>query len=56
VHQNNYRLQLIACLTESFTYTRGWIGGEAFEAAAAAHIDRVPPSSWTLDAYPRDFP
>ena len=21
-----------------------------------AHVARVPPSSWTLDAYPRDFP
>lgn len=56
VYQNNYRSQLVACLVESFPCTRDWIGGEAFEAAAATHIDRVPPSSWTLDAYPRDFP
>jgi hypothetical protein len=56
VHQNNYRAQLIACLTDSFARTHDWLGGEAFEAAAARHIDRVPPSSWTLDAYARDFP
>jgi hypothetical protein len=56
VHQNNYRVQLIGCLTDSFPRTLAWIGGEAFEGAAATHIDRVPPSSWTLDAYPRDFP
>jgi len=56
IHLNNYRAQLIACLTESFERTHDWIGGAAFEAAAATHIDRVPPSAWTLDAYPRDFP
>jgi hypothetical protein len=56
VYQNNYRAQLVACLEESFAQTRAWIGGEAFHRAVVAHIDRVPPSSWTLDAYPRDFP
>lgn len=56
VYQNNYRAQLVACLEESFTRTRDWIGGEAFHDAVVAHISRVPPSSWTLDAYPRDFP
>jgi len=56
VHQNNYRSQLVACLAGSFACTREWIGGDAFERVAAEHIDRVPPSSWTLDAYVRDFP
>lgn len=56
VYLNNYRAQLVACLEDSFARTRDWIGGEAFEAAMIAHIARVPPSSWTLDAYPRDFP
>ena len=56
VYQNNYRAQLVACLEESFAHTRSWIGGEAFHDAVVAHIGRVPPSSWTLDAYPRDFP
>lgn len=56
VYQNNYRAQLVACLEESFAHTRDWIGGEAFNHAVIIHIDRVPPSSWTLDAYARDFP
>lgn len=56
VYQNNYRAQLVACLDDSFAKTRDWIGGEAFHDAIVAHIDRVPPSCWTLDAYPRDFP
>lgn len=56
IYQNNYRAQLVACLEESFARTRDWIGGTAFHQAVVAHVDRVPPSSWTLDAYPRDFP
>ncbi|GAC1581930.1 MAG: DNA-binding domain-containing protein [Sphingomicrobium sp.] len=56
VYRNNYRTQLAACLEETFARTRDWIGGDAFQAAVVAHIERVPPSSWTLDAYPRDFP
>ena len=56
VHLNNYRAQLVACLADSFARTRDWIGDEAFDRACALHIERVPPSSWTLDAYPRDFP
>ncbi|ETI65674.1 hypothetical protein C100_00600 [Sphingobium sp. C100] len=56
VYQNNYRAQLVACLESSFPRTRAWTGDEAFLNAAALHIDRVPPSSWTLDAYPHDFP
>ncbi|MDY7525197.1 DNA-binding domain-containing protein [Sphingomonas sp. 10B4] len=56
VYQNTYRAQLVACLEESFVQTRAWVGGEAFHHAIVAHIERVPPTSWTLDAYPRDFP
>lgn len=56
VYQNNYRSSLCACLDDSFARTRDWLGHEAFHAAVVAHIDRVPPSSWTLDAYTRDFP
>jgi hypothetical protein len=56
VYQNNYRTQLAACLEDSFARTRDWIGEEAFHQAIVAHVERVPPSSWTLDAYPRDFP
>lgn len=56
IYLNNYRSQLISCLEESFEQTRAWLGGQAFLSAAAIHIDRVSPSSWTLDAYARDFP
>lgn len=56
IHQNNFRAQLAGCLEESFARTRDWIGGEAFHRAVIAHVERVRPSSWTLDAYPRDFP
>lgn len=56
VYLNTYRAQLVACLEGSFARTRAWIGDEAFLHAAAHHIDRVPPSSWTLDAYAHDFP
>lgn len=56
IYQNNYRAQLVACLEESFEKTRQWIGGDAFHEAIVAHAERMPPSSWTLDAYPRDFP
>jgi len=56
VHRNNYRGSLHACLEDSFVRTRDWIGADAFQEAANDHIARVPPSSWTLDAYPRDFP
>jgi len=56
VYLNNYRAQLIACLEEAFPHTRAWLGADLFLEALVAHIDRVPPSSWTLDAYARDFP
>ena len=56
VYQNNYRTQLVACLEMSFPRTRAWIGEDMFLRAAVHHIDSVPPSSWTLDAYGRDFP
>lgn len=56
VYQNNYRAQLVSCLEATFAQTLRWIGGDELRQAAAVHIERVPPSSWTLDAYPRDFP
>ncbi len=56
VYMNNYRAQLIACLDEAFPHTRAWLGGDLFLQSLVTHIDRVPPSSWTLDAYARDFP
>jgi hypothetical protein len=56
VYRNNYRASLTSCLEDTFARTRAWIGGPAFATAVARHIDRVPPHSWTLDAYPQDFP
>jgi hypothetical protein len=56
VYQNNYRAQLVACLEASFPRTLGWMGQEEFVGAVVTHIDAIPPSSWTLDAYARDFP
>ncbi|MCA1653740.1 MAG: DNA-binding domain-containing protein [Sphingomonadales bacterium] len=56
VYQNNFRGQIAACLGESFPVTRSWLGGEAFHKAIVVHAERTPPSSWTLDAYPCDFP
>lgn len=56
VYLNTYRAQLMACLAETFSAVHAWLGDTAFEAAAATHIDRVPPDNWTLDAYARDFP
>lgn len=56
VYINTYRAQLMACLSGSYATVHAWLGDTAFEAAAATHIDRVPPSSWTLDAYALDFP
>src|SRR6188472_3757343 len=55
VYLNNYRAQLLACLSASYPILRAWIGDSAFEGAAASHIDSVPPHSWTLDAYGLDF-
>jgi len=56
VYLNNYRGQLMACLAESYGAVKAWIGDDAFESAAATHIERRPPHSWTLDDYALDFP
>ncbi|PZO92314.1 MAG: DUF2063 domain-containing protein [Sphingomonas sanxanigenens] len=56
VYQNNYRAALMACLADTFERVRAWIGEDAFEAAAIAHIRTHPPHAWTLDAYAEGFP
>lgn len=56
VYQNNYRAQLVSCLSEAFERVRLWIGEEPFLSIAAAHIDLTPPHAWTLDAYAVGFP
>ena len=56
VYLNNYRAQLVECLSESFERVRLWLGEERFLAIVAAHIDLTPPHAWTLDAYANGFP
>ena len=56
VYQNNYRGSLMACLEDTYPHTMTWLGEEAFAAAAADHITRVPPHSWTLDDYAQGLP
>ncbi|WP_375251008.1 putative DNA-binding domain-containing protein [Sphingomonas sp.] len=56
VYRNNHRAALVACLEAGFPRTRAWIGDDAFLDAVIHHIGRIPPSSWTLDAYSEDFP
>ena len=56
IYQNNFRAQVAECLELSFPVTRQWLGDDAFHASIVTHLARLPPSSWTLDAYPRDFP
>lgn len=56
IYINNYRGQLMACLADTYPVLQAWLGHAAFDAAAAAHIDSLPPHDWTLDAYGLDFP
>lgn len=56
IYRNNYRAALVACLEHGFARTGQWLGGAAFREACVTHVRRVPPGSWTLDAYGRDFP
>lgn len=56
VYQNNYRASLMACLAETYPQTMAWMGEADFHAAAARHIDRVPPHGWTLDDYAEGLP
>jgi Putative DNA-binding domain len=56
VYQNNYRAQLMACLTDKFERTMAWLGDDAFRVAAIQHIEDTPPHDWTLENYGSDFP
>lgn len=51
VYHNAYRVQLSDCLRETFPQLRKWLGDDEFIEAALAHIERVPPNSWTLGHY-----
>ena len=54
-YQNNYRVQLVRVLQAAYPQLLARLGEEAFLEAAIHHIDRHPPSSWTLDAYGADL-
>jgi hypothetical protein len=54
-YQNNYRTQLVNVLRASYPQLRARLGDEAFLELAIHHIQRRPPSSWTLDAYGDDL-
>lgn len=51
IYHNAYRVQLVECLKDTFEKTFLWIGEDAFIDAARVHIERTPPSGWTLGAY-----
>ncbi len=55
VYHNAYRVQLVECLKETFEKTLLWIGEDSFIGCARIHIERNPPSSWTLGAYGQGF-
>ncbi|MFJ3482485.1 putative DNA-binding domain-containing protein [Pseudomonas sp. NPDC090202] len=55
VYQNNYRVQLVTCLENTFPHLRTWLGEDEFRNTAIAHIDHCPPYAWTLDAYSEHF-
>jgi hypothetical protein len=55
VYHYAYRAQLLNTLRDTFEKSWSWLGDDAFEAAATAHIAAHPPSSWTLNVYGEGF-
>lgn len=55
VYHNAYRMQLLACLRDTFEKTWSWMGDESFDAAGRQHIEKHPPTSWTLSDYGHTF-
>jgi len=55
VYHHAFRANLIACLTDTFEKTAAWLGEDAFERAALAHIEAHPPTSWTMSDYGESF-
>jgi hypothetical protein len=51
VYHKAYRMQLLACLRDTFEKTWSWLGDEPFDAAGLQHIEKHPPTSWTLSDY-----
>jgi hypothetical protein len=55
VYHNAYRMQLLACLRDTFEKTRNWLGDAQFDPAGVHYIETHPPASWTLNDYGQDF-
>lgn len=55
VYHHAYRAQLLGTLRDTFEKSWSWMGDEAFDKAAYAHIEAHPPSSWTLNVYGAGF-
>ena len=55
VYHHAYRAQLLGTLRDTFEKSWSWMGDEAFDKAAYAHIEAHPPSSWTLTVYGAGF-
>jgi hypothetical protein len=55
VYRHAYRAQLVANLRDTFEKTWAWLGDEAFDDAALAHVEAHAPRAWTLADYGFDF-
>src|SRR5882724_6446222 len=55
VYHNAYRMQLLACLRDTYEKTHAWLGHQNFDAAGLEHIASHTPVSWTLNDYDLNF-
>lgn len=55
IYRNAYRARLVDALRETYERTARWVGEDAFRAAAAHHVIKTPPNSWTLDHVAEGF-
>lgn len=55
VYRNNYQSVLLDAMRSTFERTCGWVGEDAFTAAATHQCVLHPPSGWTLDDVGRGF-
>ncbi|CAH0495246.1 DNA-binding domain-containing protein [Novosphingobium sp. CECT 9465] len=55
IYRGAYRARLIDALRDTFPKTALWVGGDAFEQAAAHHLIQHPPAGWTLDLAGANF-
>jgi len=55
IYLNNHRASLMASLAGNYEMLRRLMGDEAFDGAAAHHVEAHASSGWTLDGYGGDF-